>query len=94
METKVCSCCGRELPITEFATRGIKGRKGEVCVTSLCKECMKEKVASGREKKVDKAKSMRLKDFTPRELMQELASRGYEGKLRFVQVQEIDITNF
>lgn len=94
METKICSCCGKELPITDFAIRGVKGHKGKTVITSVCKSCMADKVAHGRNKAVDKAKEMRLQDFTPRELMQELARRGYEGKLRFVQVQEVDITNF
>ncbi len=30
--------------------------------------------------------------FSPRELMEELARRGYKGKLQFTQ--EVDITNF
>lgn len=33
-----------------------------------------------------------LDKFTPRELMEELARRGYRGKLAFTQ--EIDITSF
>lgn len=33
-----------------------------------------------------------LDKYSPRELMQELARRGYEGRLTFKQV--IDITNF
>ena len=44
METKVCKCCGKELPIAEFAVIGIKGMKGERKVTNLCKSCMAEKL--------------------------------------------------
>lgn len=33
-----------------------------------------------------------LDKFTPRELMEELARRGYKGKLQFTQ--EVDITSF
>lgn len=33
-----------------------------------------------------------LSDFTPRELMMELANRGYKGRLTYQQV--IDISNF
>ena len=33
----------------------------------------------------------RLKDFTPRELMVELARRGYKGSLEFTETRVIDI---
>lgn len=32
---------------------------------------------------------MRLKDFTPRELMQELKLRGYEFEMTYVEVHKI-----
>lgn len=35
-----------------------------------------------------------LQDYTPRELMAELARRGYTGKLEYVERHVIDITNF
>ena len=35
-----------------------------------------------------------LQDYTPRELMAELARRGYTGKLEYVERHIIDITNF
>lgn len=35
-----------------------------------------------------------LADYTPRELMAELARRGYTGKLEYVERHIIDITNF
>ena len=94
METKVCKCCGKELPITEFAIRGIRGKKGERKVTDFCKSCMTEKVANGRNKAINNEKMARLKDFTPRELMEELALRGYRGKLTYTQVHEIDLSGF
>ena len=40
------------------------------------------------------ARNARLAEFTPRELMAELARRGYEGKLTYTRVEEIDINNF
>lgn len=95
---KKCRCCGRELPISNFK----KGRWGYV---SVCNECDKQHRAENRQARIDKAKQkvedvraenrqLRLADFSPRELMTELARRGYRGKLQFVQVQEIDIENF
>ena len=89
METKVCSCCGKELPLTEFAVRGIRGLKGEKKLTSFCKSCMQKKVSEGRSKKIDSVKEMRLKDFTPRELMQELKRRGYEFEMTYTEVHTI-----
>ena len=89
METKVCKCCGKELPIAEFAVRGIKGMKGERKVTNLCKSCMAEKVANGRNKAINNAKVMRLRDFTPRELMEELKRRGYEFEITYTEVHKI-----
>lgn len=96
METKVCKCCGRELPIESFM-------KNSLGVSSICKECIQEKKQSKREetKRLKKqavdainARALRLADFTPRELMEELARRGYKGKLKVVHVEEIDISNF
>ena len=89
METKVCKCCGKELPITEFAIRGIRGHKGERKVTNLCKSCMAEKIANGRNKSINNAKVMRLRDFTPRELMEELKRRGYEFEMTYTEVHTI-----
>lgn len=95
---KQCRCCGRELPMSNFK----KGRWGYV---SVCNECDKQHRAENRQARIDKAKQkvedvraenrqLCLADFTPRELMTELARRGYRGKLQFTQVQEIDIENF
>ena len=93
METKICKCCGKELPIAEFAVRGIKGMKGERKVTNLCKSCMAEKIANGRNKSINNAKVMRLRDFTPRELIERLRDLGYTGKLNYVETHIIDLEN-
>lgn len=96
--TKVCKCCGRTLSIYNFKI----GRWG---YTSICNECetrhrreKKQQRISERKQKVEDARAenrqLCLSDFTPRELMTELARRGYRGKLQFTQVQEIDIENF
>lgn len=97
-ETKTCKCCNRELTLDQFKN----GRWG---YTSVCMECENKHRKEMRQKRIDEAKDridreraenrqLCLKDFTPRELMEELSRRGYEGKLRFVKVEEIDITNF
>lgn len=48
-----------------------------------------KKVSEGRIKKIDSVKEMRLKDFTPRELMQELKRRGYEFEMTYTEVHTI-----
>lgn len=93
-EMKVCKCCGRELPITMFSVRPW-GRD------SICKECFGKKISDGRGKKkslndlqkqIEEVKKQRLSEFTPRELMEELNIRGYEGVLTYTRVEKIDIS--
>lgn len=95
-ETKVCKCCGRELPISNFK----KGRWGYV---SVCNECDKQHRAENRQARIDKAKQkvedvraenrqLCLSDFSPRELMAELKRRGYEGTLTYVETHTIDLS--
>ena len=99
METKICKKCGRELPVSNFR----KGRaNGVEFITSICTECISALQKAGRaknkaEKKksqqdlVEDAKKMRLSEFTPRELMQELKRRGYEGELTYTEVHKIKL---
>ena len=63
-ETKKCSCCGKELPISHFQRYAGGYRK-------ICNECRRRE--SGATEK--------FKDFTSRELIDELKARGYEGQL-------------
>lgn len=95
METRVCEGCGRELTIDHF----IKRRFG---LSKICKDCNGKRIKAAHErnkriseleKSIVDAKALRLKDFTPRELMEELARRGYRGKLTYTQVHEIDLNN-
>lgn len=101
METilKTCKDCGRELPISYFK----KTRYGDR--VSVCTECATRKMRENKEKKrMETVIKMRqeaqkeaevktaLGQFTPRQLMEELARRGYKGELTFVQ--KIDITHF
>lgn len=63
-ETKKCSCCGKDLPISHFQRYAGGYRK-------ICNECRRRE--SGATEK--------FKDFTSRELIDELKARGYEGQL-------------
>jgi len=97
METKICKDCGRELPIERFK----KNRYGER--VSVCLDCDTRKRRENKQKKLmEKAMEERqkmlkeeevkseLSAYNSRQLMAELARRGYEGELTFVQ--KIDIT--
>lgn len=100
METKVCTDCGKELPITNFR----KGRaNGTEFTMSICKDCWRKRQQEGKEKRkqqqlkekeneVKDAKAQRLQAFTPRELMQELKRRGYEGELTYTEVHKINLS--
>ena len=88
METKVCKRCGKELPVENFKTSRFGTR------VSVCTDCAnKKRRANAEEKRRKKIEDDgALGCFTPRQLMQELARRGYRGKLTYTQ--EIDICNF
>ena len=102
METRQCTCCGQERPVTDF--KKIGQPDGKTHYLTVCSDCMREKQRKGREKakakrlqetrakeSVTDARKLRIHDFSPRELMEELYRRGYEGTLRYVEVHEIDI---
>lgn len=95
MGTQVCKCCGRELPIEQFA----KNAFGYIRVCKECNSKNRQEAALNRKKLKQQAidalnaRNLRLADFTPRELMEELKRRGYEGKLRYVRIEEIDLNN-
>lgn len=102
-KTKVCSKCGRELPLSEFYKKS-DSKNG---LQSYCKECAKrsskyakrsrerkkarkieeERIAFENKYKIYTCKE--LAPFTPRELMLELKARGYTGDLLY---QEIKVT--
>lgn len=100
METIKCKECGREM----IAAGNFKKTRWGT-YANVCNECAQKKfsatLAAKKEgfkgvadKQVTEARTARLADFSPRELMQELARRGYEGKLTYTRVETIDITNF
>lgn len=101
-ETRVCSCCGKEFPATEFRRIGRKG--GGYSVLTICQSCMRERQKEGRKKKAEEralleekketdARKLRLQDFTPRELMERLRDLGYVGKLEYTEKHVIDLEN-
>jgi len=77
METKRCARCGNVLPLSDFYKEG----------DAYCKEC-KKKINKEYNKKKSSMRQQgnpALKDFTPRELIDELRFRGYRGELIFEQ---------
>ena len=93
METQVCKCCGRELPFESFA----KNAFGYIHVCKECNSSNRRAAALNRKKLKQQAidainaRNLRLSDFKPRELMAELKRRGYEGKIRYTHVEEINL---
>lgn len=96
---KICSKCGRLLPLNSFYKYSLNkdGRQ------NYCKECTRD---IGRERKYRKRSPIYppnfnslpsggadnpLSSFTPRQLINELASRGYKGHLSYTI--DIDINN-
>lgn len=92
MTMKTCKHCGKELPLSEFY--GTKNSNDGH--SSICKACHRTRVQEARQEK-KRLKALveqggkQLKDYTPRELMQELARRGYRGKLEYVEKHMIDL---
>lgn len=101
---KKCSRCGTEKPITEFYnSQNLSDGK-----TIWCKDCVKEynrnrynrikmeninmNPTQSPKSDIRGGQNNDLSRFTPRELMQELAKRGYRGTLEYVK--RIDITKF
>ena len=94
-QTQVCKCCGRELPLEMF-------RVSKLGRYQTCQECTRKhqiqakaekKAAQQKQVDVENARSLRLMDFTPRELMVELKRRGYEGKLTYTETRVVDFTS-
>lgn len=90
----MCKCCGRELPVGNFWRTGFG-------IMHTCRECVGKQRKGTRYKKneledlrrqLQEARTLRLNDFQPRELMIELRRRGYEGTLTYTEVRTIDIT--
>ena len=98
-DKKSCMCCGQiktldHFKMTRWGTR-----------TNVCTECANQKardnkihkqqeqeMAKAREDAKKSERQKMLEQYTPRELMNELARRGYTGELTYTM--RIDITNF
>lgn len=85
METKVCKVCGQELPLSEF-------RKSPFAPNGIatCNKCVGEKSKKTKLfKETTGSTNTELAKFTPRELIEELKSRGYKGKLYVTRIIEL-----
>lgn len=85
METKVCKVCGQELPLSEFRRLPFTTN----CIAT-CKKCVGEKIKKTKLfKETTGSTNTELAKFTPRELIEELKSRGYKGKLYVTRTIEL-----
>ena len=98
-DKKSCICCGQVKTLDHFKfTRW--GTRANVCKECASQKARDNKIRKQQEEEMAKAredakKSERqkmLEQYTPRELMNELARRGYTGELTYIM--KIDITNF
>jgi len=98
-DKKSCICCGQVKTLDHFKlTRW--GTRVNVCTECAIQKARDNKIRKQQEEEMAKAredakKSERqkmLEQYTPRELMNELARRGYTGELTYIM--KIDITNF
>ena len=83
MEEKKCKKCGEVLPLSEFPTN----KNSKDGYSHLCKRCLTE---NKRQPYVEKRKLFSdtdrpLAKYTPRQLMEELKFRGYDGEITYVQ---------
>lgn len=72
---RICKCCGKELPITEF------NHYTKTNYRWICKKCQE----------IDNPKDSKFDGITSRELILELRARGYKGKLTKTIIKDIVI---
>lgn len=91
-QTQKCKCCGKELPLEAFSVSSFGRLK-------TCKDCVRKRQSEGHARQREKEKKMaeyrdartlRLHDFNPRELMAELKRRGYKFKMEYTETHIID----
>lgn len=98
--TKVCTRCGRELPLESFGTHKRCG------VKHVCKECEHEARSAAKRKnarplekfhKEELIKELKMRGMDvlvnpmPRDLMLRLKEAGFVGELRFVQTKTVNL---
>lgn len=91
METKICVCCGKVLPISSF---GRNSRSSDGLMVT-CKECTNKHNREIKERRKmkgvkvvttnDDGRNPKLSEFHSRELIAELRARKYTGKLFLTQ---------
>lgn len=84
-KTKVCTKCGRELPLDSFYPGTNKdGRK------SWCADCCRKYSINYNRSKKNAADTLNpaLAEFTPQQLITELRARGYKGQLEYTEVKK------
>lgn len=79
IQTKTCTVCGKTLPISDFYRKS-SSPDGYYC---SCKDCQKAQIKKSRMTKGNKDKDSMLSEFTAKELIDELKSRGYYGELKY-----------
>ena len=87
METKICTACRRELPVSSFS-KNIACKDG---LNTKCKECVKK--SRSRNKIVIPQQGVKatfkISDFNDDMLFAELRRRGYTGELRFTRLVNV-----
>lgn len=87
-KTKICFKCKRELPVSEFY-KNVANVDG---LQKHCKDCTRAYDQKKKKKNAEDNTSQHLyfvytnpelAKFKPRELIEELKSRGYHGKLSY-----------
>lgn len=91
METKICVCCGKVLPVSAFG----KNRQSSDGLMVSCKDCTNKKYRENykkrREAKSPKpvvfadGKNPELAKFHARELIAELKARNFSGEIYYTQ---------
>lgn len=88
METKICSKCGRELPVSKF----FKNKATKDGFAVYCKECEKERRKPNSKGGVTQQgvkATFKISDFDDNMLFAELRRRGYTGELRYSKVVNV-----
>lgn len=91
METKICVCCGKVLPIENFG-RNRQSSDGRMVT---CKECTNKRYRENYKKRQETknnkpialpdGRNPELEKFHARDLIAELKARNYKGEIYYVQ---------